>query len=108
MKKVLVTVLVALLALSLFAQGSKESEVKEEKVKIGTIATVYGTASFNDDILDGIKYKLNIDGVDMHLSNLLYTSFFLRILISTPFSFSPPLSSSPQPLFSPHHSSVEW
>lgn len=66
MKKVLSAILVALLALSLFAGGSQEaaSSAKEEKVKLGTIASVYGTASFNDDILDGIKLACEKYGLE--------------------------------------------
>ena len=84
MKKVLVTVLVALLALSLFAQGSKESEVKEEKVKIGTIATVYGTASFNDDILDGINAlceKYGLEEVHIEVPDVADVDNALRTLV---------------------------
>lgn len=66
MKKVLTTILVALLALALFASGSQEgkAEPKEEKIKLGTIASVYGTASFNDDILDGILQLCEIYGLE--------------------------------------------
>ena len=72
MKKLLTTILVALLALSLFAGGSAESksEPKDEKIKLGTLASVYGTASFNDDILDGIlqvceKYGLEESHIEV-------------------------------------------
>lgn len=84
MKKVLVTVLVALLALSIFAQGSKEAEVKEEKVKLGTIATVYGTASFNDDILDGINAlcaKYDLEEVHIEVPDVADVDNALRTLV---------------------------
>lgn len=86
MKKLLSTLLIVLLALSLFAGGTQESskEQKEEKVKLGTIASVYGTASFNDDILDGILLackKYDLEEVHIEVPDVADVENALRTLI---------------------------
>lgn len=57
-KKVAMVLLMALLVGSVFANGNSEKQSTssaEKKDKVGLIASVFGTQSFNDDVNDGLK-----------------------------------------------------
>ena len=66
--------------------ASSESETKTvaPKVKLGSIATVYGTQSFNDDIRDGIKAasdKYGIENICLEVPDVGDAANSMRTLI---------------------------
>ncbi len=85
MKKCIAVIMIILVVAGLvFSKGTQELADAEEKVKIGTIANVYGTASFNDDILDGInaaKDKYGLEELHYEVPDVSNANTALRTLI---------------------------
>ena len=98
MKKV--TRLVALLLIVLFAftscggsgegSGSSTSEGDGVDLKLGMIATIFGTQSFNDDIRDGVEAvseKYGFDNICLEVPDIADAGNSLRTLISQGVNF---------------------
>ena len=61
-----------------------------EPVKVGMIASGFGTQSYNDDVLDGVllvRDKLGLEEIHLEVPEVADAEYIIRTLISQGFNF---------------------